>query len=369
MSKQTSLYDRHVEAGARITEFSGWDMPLHYGSVIKEHLAVREHAGVFDVSHMTFLDAAGDGSLDFLRYLLANDAGRLTPGQALYSLMLNESGGVLDDLIVYRLGEDRFRLVLNCATREKDLAWIEQHAGEYQVQLQERDELAMLAVHGPESIGLVCTVLGLRGFSKPEVDTVRGLEGFRCLEMGGWFIAHTGYTGETGLELMLTEDEAQVVWDALLALDVQPVGLGARDTLRLEAGMNLYGQDMDESVSPFSANLGWTIAWEPASREFIGRGAVEAQHRDFEQGLLPRQAGLVLEERGVLRHGQSVVCEGSQDEKGIITSGGFSPTLNHSIALARIPHKAGNCRVDLRGKLTPVKVVRPCFVRHGKSVL
>jgi aminomethyltransferase len=360
----TPLYQKHLDAGARIVDFGGWDMPIQYQSLLDEHHAVRQHAGVFDVSHMTIVDVDGPDAKAWLQYLLANDVDKLdVTGRALYSAMLNEQGGVVDDLIVYRR-ELGYRLVVNCGTREKDLAWMQQHASGWQVQIQERPELAILAVHGPESIDKVCALLA------PELaERVRALGNFRSLEAGSWFIARTGYTGERGLELLLPGEEAPALWDALLQSGVKPIGLGARDTLRLEAGMNLYGHDMDDSVSPLAANMEQTIAWEPASRQFLGRAAVEAHKREQQAGRLPILTGLVMEERGVLREGLRVVCQvNGQPAEGIITSGTFSPTLKHAIALARIPVGATHCQVDLRGKLTPVRVVKPNFVRFGKKV-
>lgn len=361
MGQRTSLYQKHVEAGARMVDFAGWEMPINYGSQIEEHNQVRHHAGMFDVSHMTVIDVDGPDAGDFLRYLLANDVARLdTAGRALYSAMLNDSGGVVDDLIVYRL-QAGYRLVVNCATRAKDLRWIGDHVGGLGVGIRERPELAILAVHGPESIERACAAL------PPEWTRIIGALGnFRAAELpGDWFIARTGYTGEKGLELIFPATEAPTVWDSLLAAGVQPIGLGARDTLRLEAGMNLYGHDMDESVSPLAANMEQTIAWEPLDRRFVGREAV-TEHRALQRdGKLPVLAGLVLEGRGVLREGQKVITDRGE---GIITSGSFSPTLKHSIALARIPLDSSRCEVDLRGIPTPVRIVRPNFVRFGKKV-
>lgn len=364
MGHQTPLYQKHVAAGARIVDFGGWDMPIQYQSLIEEHHAVRQHAGVFDVSHMTIVDVTGTDAKTWLQYLLANDVDKLTEvGRALYSAMLNESGGVVDDLIVYRR-EEGYRLVVNCGTREKDLQWMAQQSKGYQVTITERPDLAILAVHGPESIDKVCALL------TPELAArVQALGNFRALESGGWFIARTGYTGERGLELLVPNADAPALWDQLLALGVKPIGLGARDTLRLEAGMNLYGHDMDETVSPLAANMAQTIAWEPASRNFIGRSAVEQHRIDQTNGLLPILTGLVMEERGVLREGLRIVCDvNGHEREGVITSGTFSPTLKHSIALARIPTGSSNCRVDIRGKLIPVRIVKPNFVRFGSKV-
>ncbi len=360
MGQHTSLYQKHIDAGAKMVDFGGWDMPINYGSQIEEHNQVRNSAGVFDVSHMTVVDVAGPGAEAYLRYLLANDVARLDEvGRALYSAMLNEEGGVVDDLIVYRMSFG-YRLVVNCATRTKDLAWMAKHIGDHQVALQERPQLAILAVHGPESIEKVAQILG------PEhADAVQSLRNFRGIELDDYFIARTGYTGEKGLELIFPSEQAATLWDKLLTAGVRPVGLAARDTLRLEAGMNLYGHDMDESISPLAANMEQTVAWQPQDRKFIGREAIGKHRNEQQAGNLPVLTGLVLEQRGVLREGQKVLCESGE---GIITSGSFSPTLKHSIALARIPVNSTSCQVDIRGKLIPVRIVKPNFVRFGRKV-
>lgn len=374
MGLRTFLYEKHVEAGARLVDFGGWDMPIQYDSLINEHHAVRQHAGVFDVSHMTIVDVTGDQAEPWLRYLLANDVARLqSVGDALYSGMLTEQAGIIDDLIVYRMGWG-FRLVVNCGTREKDLAWMHRQSAGYAVELTERADLAILAVQGPAAIHIVLDLLNNKG-AQAEAARVGSLKNFSGAEFGSWFIARTGYTGENGVEIMLPGTEAPALWDELLAAGVKPIGLGARDTLRLEAGMNLYGHDMDETVSPLSANMGWTIAWEPADRDFIGRRVLENQRDAFRRGELPKLSGLVMEERGVLREGLRVQCTFSDGsvKDGVITSGTFSPTLKHGIALARIPSGSQSavidkCEVDIRGKLIPVRLVKPGFVRLGKKV-
>jgi aminomethyltransferase len=244
MGNKTALYDKHVEAGAKIVDFGGWDMPIHYGSQLKEHAVVREVAGMFDVSHMTVVDVAGNDANAFLRYLLANDVDRLPyKGKALYSGLLNENGTVIDDLIVYNM-EGWYRLVVNCATREKDLAWIDKVSAKFEVSLTERPEVAMIAIQGPQAIAMTQAAVA------DKADAIASLKVFQGLDTQGWFIARTGYTGEDGLEIMLPESEAPAFWDALLKAGVTPSGLGARDTLRLEGGMNLYGNDMDETVTP-----------------------------------------------------------------------------------------------------------------------
>lgn len=358
MASKTPIFDCHREAGARIVEFGGWDMPLHYGSQLEEHHAVRRHAGVFDVSHMTVVDIDGNDARAFLRRLLANDAARLEePGKALYSCMLNHDGGVVDDLIAYFLGPARYRLVVNAATRDKDLRWIDEQAASFSVDVREQPELAMLAVQGPRARALAANLLDARGRA-----SVLALKPFYALEAGDIFVARTGYTGEDGFEIMMPATVAVAMWRQCLDAGIQPCGLGARDTLRLEAGMNLYGADMDEDTSPLEAGLGWTIAWEPRDREFIGRGPLEEMRVNPDRR---RFAGLLLEDKGVLRNQQRVVVDGKGE--GEITSGGFSPTLERSIAMARIP--AGDdehAKVEVRNRMLAVRVVKMPFVRNGQ---
>lgn len=358
MSLRTPLYESHVAAGARIVDFGGWDMPVNYGSQKEEHHAVRTDAGVFDVSHMTIVDLSGEKARALVRFLLANDVGKLTEsGKALYSCMLNDDGGIIDDLIVYHFDASNYRLVVNASTRDKDLAWIRKHAADYGVRVSERTELAMLAIQGPNArqrtAGLIAASLR---------DAALLLKPFSAMYAGDLFVARTGYTGEDGFEIVLPAAHAVAAWEQLLADGVRPCGLGARDTLRLEAAMNLYGNDMDETVSPLESGLAWTVAWEPADRVFIGRAALEKQRK---AGKLRRFVGLVLEGKGVLRGHQRVVVDGIGE--GEITSGGYSPTMERSIALARVP--AGDytkAKVDIRGKLQDVRIVKTPFVRNGQ---
>jgi aminomethyltransferase len=359
MAQKTALHASHLAAGAKMVDFFGWDMPINYGSQIEEHHAVRQDAGMFDVSHMTIVDLTGANTRNFLRYLLANDVAKLTiPGKALYSGMLNSAGGVIDDLIVYFLQEDFFRLVVNSATREKDLAHINTEAKAFNVTVTERPEFAMIAVQGPNAKAKVASLL-----TAGQQAAVAGMNPFFGVQAGDLFIATTGYTGEDGYEIALPNEQAADFWQQLLNAGVKPCGLGARDTLRLEAGMNLYGQDMDETVSPLAANMGWTIAWEPGDRNFIGRTALEQAKAAGTAKLV----GLVMEQKGVLRHGQKVITAAGEGE---ITSGTFSPTLGFSIAMARVPAATGDtAEVDIRGKLVPVKVVKPAFVRMGKKLV
>jgi aminomethyltransferase len=358
MGAKTPLYEQHLAAGAKIVDFGGWDMPLHYGSQKEEHHRVRQAAGIFDVSHMTIVDLTGDQVRDFLRHLLANDVARLqAPGKALYSAMLNEAGGVIDDLIVYFMDEQWFRLVVNAATRDKDLAWIRQIAKSFDVTVTEQTDRAMLAVQGPHAreLAAACVDADFR-------ERALAMQPFYGMEAGDLFIARTGYTGEDGWEIVMPATRAAEIWKQLLASGIAPCGLGARDTLRLEAAMNLYGTDMDETVSPLEAGMGWTIAWEPAERDFVGRAQLEAKRADPAR---QRFVGLLLEDKGVLRNHQRVVVEGVGE--GEITSGGFSPTIGRSIALARLP--AGDyqrAQVEVRGKLLNVRIVTTPFVRNGK---
>jgi len=361
MTQKTILNESHRALGAKMVDFGGWDMPLHYGSQVEEHHLVRRDAGMFDVSHMTVVDLRGERVREFLRKLVANSVDKLkVPGKALYTTMLEPKGGVIDDLIVYFMSGEFFRLVVNAATRDKDLAWINAQAKPFNVEVTERSDYGMIAVQGPTArervLGLLdaagAAVAGKLGkFAAAEVASKDGTP---------LFIARTGYTGEDGFEIVVPEDKTVALWDALLAAGVKPAGLGARDTLRLEAGMNLYGQDMDETVTPYEAGLAWTVALD-ADRDFTGRGVLEAQ----KSAGVPRQLiGLVMDEKGVLRHGQKVLTANGDGE---ILSGTFSPTLGKAIAFARVPAGApGDVRVDIRGREVPVRVVKFPFVREGK---
>ncbi|MEZ5565540.1 MAG: glycine cleavage system aminomethyltransferase GcvT [Gammaproteobacteria bacterium] len=360
MGLNTPLHAAHVAAGARMVDFGGWEMPLHYGSALTEHHAVRQAWGIFDVSHMTVVDVVGPGAKAFLGRLLANDIARLKqPGQGLYSCMLNDTGGIVDDLIVYWTGDDRYRLVVNAATRTQDLAWMTRVADRDDIVLRHRDKLLMLAVQGPDARRQMAALL-------PE--TVRAgvlaLKPFEALPGDELFVARTGYTGEDGFEVMLPIPAGLELWNALTDAGAIRCGLGARDTLRLEAALNLYGQDMDAGTSPLTSGLGWTVAFEPADRDFRGRAALEQQRA---AGVTEKLTGLVLEDRGIMRHGQRVLTPAGE---GVITSGGFSPTMERSVALARVPVAAeGPCQVEIRGSLRAARIVRPPFVRRGKILV
>lgn len=359
MLKRTPLFESHRKLGAKLVDFGGWEMPLHYGSQIEEHHAVRRDAGMFDVSHMLAVDLDGGQATSFLSRLLANNIARLDrPGKALYSCMLNERGGVIDDLIVYFLGANRYRVVVNAGTADHDLRWIADHVGGMgsAVEVLPRRDLAMLAIQGPNAREKFWR-------ARPELQSVSAnLASFYAVEYGKWLIARTGYTGEDGFEVMLPASEVIELWDSLLEASVVPAGLGARDTLRLEAGMNLYGQDMDENVTPMESGLSWTVDLS-GTREFIGRQALA------ESPPTQKLIGLVLSERGVLRAHQKV---NTRTGVGEVTSGTFSPTLGVSIALARVPCEIDvgeDVEVDVRGRSLRARTVKYPFVRHGKNLI
>lgn len=359
MLKRTPLYDSHAAAGAKLVDFGGWEMPLNYGSQIEEHHAVRRAAGMFDVSHMCPVDIAGADARAFLRFLIANDVDRLTQlGKALYSCMLNPAGGVIDDLIVYFLDEHRFRVVVNASTADKDLAWMEKIRVEsgFELTITPRRDLAMIAVQGPQAREKFWQ-------SRPATRVAtEGLGAFFAADLGDLFVARTGYTGEDGFEVMLPAAQASALWSALKSNGVAEAGLGARDTLRLEAGMALYGNDMDDTVSPLDTGLAWTVDTK-TTRPFVGR---ESLLRD---GARKRFVGLRLIDKGVLRSHQKVVTPYGEGE---ITSGTFSPTLGFSIAMARVPRDAqvgDRVEVDIRGKLLSAQVVKMPFVRNGKPLI
>ncbi|MCB1553197.1 MAG: glycine cleavage system aminomethyltransferase GcvT [Xanthomonadales bacterium] len=356
MTRATVLNDVHRAAGAKMVDFGGWDMPIHYGSQIEEHHQVRRDAGMFDVSHMTVVDIEGASAHDFLRRLVANSVDKLKkPGKALYTCMLNEAGGVIDDLIVYFRAPQRYRLVVNAATRDKDLQWINAQASDFDVRVEERPELAMIAVQGPNARARVVGLL-----PEDARATAEKLGRFAALEVGDCFVARTGYTGEDGFELTMPADQAADWWGRLHAVGVRPAGLGARDTLRLEAGMNLYGQDMDETVSPLEAGLAWTVAFDEG-RAFVGRSVLEQQR---EHGAPRQLIGAVMDDKGVLRHGQRVQCASGEGE---VLSGTFSPTLGKAIAMIRVPAgSVDGLQVDIRGRWVALRTVALPFVREGK---
>jgi len=382
--KQTPLNAVHRAMGAKMVDFGGWDMPVNYGSQIDEHHQVRNDCGMFDVCHMRVVDAKGEGVRAFLRYLLANNADKLTlPGKALYSAMLRPGGGVIDDLIIYFMSEQWFRIVVNAGTADKDIVWMKQQAAEFKptptlpyqggsegansppltrggreglLTITSRDDLAMVAVQGPNARAKVWQVL-------PQTRAAtEGLQNFQAADCGEYFVARTGYTGEDGFEVMLPKEKVEEFWYALNKAGVPPIGLGARDTLRLEAGMNLYGQDMDESINPLEAGMAWTVDIK-SERDFIGKAALLANPPS------KKLVGLLLLDRGVLRGHQKVRTAHGEGE---ITSGSFSPTLNQSIALARVPKEVqigDQVQVAIRDKMLAAKVVKYPFARNGKGLI
>lgn len=363
MLKTTALNATHRALQAKMVDFGGWDMPLHYGSQLDEHHAVRRDAGMFDVSHMLSVDLHGEQARQFLRTLVANNIDKSTvPGKALYTCMLNPTGGIIDDLIIYFLSESWFRLVVNAGTADKDLDWIAQQSKQYapELTITPRRDLAMIAVQGPNARAKVWQII-----PDCKADTEE-LKPFQSVTHGDYFIARTGYTGEDGFEITLPADQAVDFWQKLHAVGVVPAGLGARDTLRLEAGMNLYGQDMDETINPFEAGLGWTVDLK-SERDFIGKSALLA--KTVNQQLV----GLVLLDKGVLRNHQKIITQQTENaDEGEITSGGFSPTLNQSIALARVPLGVAvgeQVYVEVRNKQLAAKIVKYPFVRNGKVLV
>jgi len=365
--KATPLNSAHRALGAKMVDFGGWDMPVNYGSQIEEHNAVRGDAGMFDVAHMCVVEVKGANARAFLRGLLANNVDKLqVPGKALYSCMLNPEGGVIDDLIVYFLAEDWFRIVVNAGTADKDVAWMNQQntATDSGLTITQRrdgnDPIALIAVQGPNARAKVWQVLpttqaateALKPFNAAIVQDTA---------FGEAMVARTGYTGEDGFEIGVPATQAEALWNALLAAGVKPAGLGARDTLRLEAGMNLYGQDMDETVNPLDAGLAWTVDLV-AERDFIGKAALQAK------GQQAQFVGLILREKGgILRAHQRVVA--ASGNFGEITSGTFSPSMQQAIALARVPLDVAigdTVQVVIRDKHLAASVVKLPFVRNGK---
>lgn len=367
MLKRTAVHDMHRAQGAKLIEFAGWEMPLHYGSQLEEHHCVRKDAGVFDVSHMGIIDVLGKDASNFMRYILANNIDKLkTPGKALYTCLLNHEGGIIDDLIVYYINNERFRLVVNAFTTEKDLQWLQIHAKSsirpYSIEFIHQQSLSLFAIQGPNARVKA-------GMAMPEHNTkIQELKPFHFFiekdhSKEEWLFASTGYTGEDGIEILFPIQEAENLWKTLLKAGIAPIGLGARDTLRLEAGFNLYGQDMDETVSPLESNLAWTVAMDPPDRKFIGRQALEKQ---ITHGATQKLTGLILIDKGVLRHDQIVIADDSK--VGKVTSGSFSPTLGRAIALARIPSTLmDECSVEVREKQLKAQIVQPPFLRRSQD--
>jgi len=360
MGLRTPLYDMHLALGAKMVDFNGWDMPLHYGSQVEEHHHVRKECGVFDISHMSIFDIQGTQAQAFLQHLLSNDVALLNAvGRAQHSLLLNEQGGIIDDAMVFRT-DTGYRLVSNALTRERVQLWLEQHAQNFACSVLWRNDLCLFSIQGPLARQRLASIL-----SSSRANLIQTLEHHDAVIDGDWLISCTGYTGEDGIEIMLPAKQAIDFINELVGAGISPIGIGARDTLRLEAGFNLYGFDTNEQVSPLTANMSELICWQPESRDFIGRNVLQAQR---DNGITEKLVGLVLEERGVLRAGQPVRI--NDQITGVITSGSFSPTLGKAIALARVPMDTGDRgEVEIRHKWFPVRIVKPRFVRDGKILI
>ena len=349
---RTPLADLQANAGARFVDFAGWELPVHYGSQIDEHHAVRNESGCFDVSHMAVVDIKADHAESFLQRLLTSDVARLQAGEGFYTLMLTSQAGIVDDLIVYRRANNDFRLVVNAGTSEKDLAWMRNVEREVAANsgISHRRDLCIVAVQGPNAVQEVVDLLNLQA--------VYDLPKFSYKDHDDMFIARTGYTGEDGVEVICPVETARKFWAGLMERGVQPAGLGARDSLRLEAGLNLYGHDMTENTTPFESRLAWTIDEKNSDRIFVGRESVT---RIRESGSTLKLTGVRMIEKGIPREEYTVR---TQSGDGVITSGSFSPTLGCGIALARVPSAArGECEVVIRKKSLPAKLVRPPFVK------
>ena len=342
-------------------DFHGWDMPINYGSQLSEHEQVRNSCGIFDVSHMTILDFEGKDVKEFLRKLLANDINALNEDfDGLYSALLNESGGILDDLIAYKL-ESGYRLVFNCATRESDISWIVSQVGDMNVSFSERLDLSMIAMQGPD----VFEVLS-RCFSAETSNELKKKRPFQGLMENGTLVTTTGYTGEKGVEIMIDNEKANSLWQKAIQSGARPVGLAARDTLRLEAGMNLYGFEMDKMISPLECNMAWTVSLKDKERSFIGKEAFELKKKNGDHDLLK---GLLFEDRCIVRSNQEIFFDEKKTKEGIVTSGTYSPTLKKSIALARIVHSdKETCLAEVRGKIFTAAIGQPRFIKEGKVV-
>jgi aminomethyltransferase len=358
MTRRTPLYARHVALGGRMVDFAGWEMPQQYSSVRGEHLAVRKAVGLFDVSHMGRLRVTGSQAPEALNHLVTNDLGVVEGGHAQYNLMCDEAGGVLDDLILYRGNDDGWTIVFNAGNREKDLAWFQKQLTAAEL-LDLSEMTGLLALQGPKAVDVLAPLTDVDVASLPYF----GFAGGRVAGVEPVAIARTGYTGEDGFEIVVPAAHAAALWQALRDAGVAPCGLGARDTLRLEAGMNLYGQDMDESVSPLESGLAWTVDLA-SGRDFVGRDALLARVA------ARKLVGLVLQDPGGVLRAHQVVHTDLGD--GEVTSGTFSPTLNTSIALARVPAGVAGgdvVRVDVRGRALHARIVKPPFVRHGKVLV
>ena len=350
---KTPLNKSHIELGAKMVNFSNWEMPISYSSLIEEHNAVRSTVGIFDVSHMSVFDFDGDNQVAFFEKIFANDIKKIyKDDKAIYGALLNEEGGILDDLIIYH-ANNKFRLVSNCSTRKQNRQWFEKHALEFGIKVIERSDMGILAIQGPDALNKILKI--------KEIDNqVNTLQSFGCMFEGDKLYARTGYTGEDGLELIVPTKDINHLWDQALELGCTPIGLGARDTLRLEAGLNLYGNDMTINNHPYESNMGWTIDMSDESREFIGKDALLS----IDQSKSQKIVGIILQDKGILRSGYEITHE---QGKGEVLSGSYSPTLQSSIGLARVDQGyKENGKVMIRNKLLNIDFVSPRFLGQGK---
>lgn len=358
----TPLFELAMAQKARMTEFAGWEMPIQYSGLKKEHEAVRKSAGMFDVSHMAKFALSGKNLVKELQKLVPSDLQRLTPGKAQYTVLLNAEGGIIDDIIYYHQGEEQGLIIANAATTEKDKAWLLANLEKTGVELEDLSQTKVLiAIQGPAA------VKQLQAFVEEDLNSVKAFEHFQGKILGETaFLARTGYTGEDGFEVMINPEVGQKLWQSLLNVGVIPCGLGARDTLRLEAAMCLYGQDMDESITPLEAGLSWLVHLETKD-DFIGRKVLETQKN---VGIKRKLVGLEMEGRYIARHGYPVLVNG--ETLGVVTSGSLTPTLEKAIALAYLPSsltKIGqNIEVEIRGKNHPGKVVKKPFYSSPSRV-
>lgn len=355
----TPLYNCHLSANAKMVDFSGWQMPINYGSQLQEHNSVRNNCGIFDVSHMLAVDIIGSQAEDFLRYILACDVIKLKSNSAQYGCMLNNEAGIIDDLITYKISNNYFRIVINAGNRVSDVEWFRENASKFDVSITTLDDLAIVAVQGPNAIDVVC-----KSVSKNIANDLESLKPFTFKQDREWFFARTGYTGEDGFEIMMPADQSIEFWNKILSNGAEPVGLGARDTLRLEAGMHLYGSDMNSTTTPLERGLGWSVDLSDESRDFIGK---ESLLEFKSNGVSTKWAGVVLREKGILRSGQEIVFDNGSI--GYITSGSFSPTLGFAVGLAYIPKTGSNPKVTIRKKQLEIELVKPRFVKNNKSLI
>ena len=351
---RTFLHSSHKMLGAKFVNFSGWEMPIHYGSQINEHNYVRNDLGIFDVSHMNIFDFNGAEAQGFLRYVLTNDVDKIGNGCALYSVITNEKGGIIDDLIVYKFNNEKFRVVSNCSTFENVKAFFELNINKFNCQLIHKSSLGILAIQGPKSKSSIEDMLGL---------DLSSCKSFSFIEKINLFISRTGYTGEDGFEIIGEHKQLQEIWDLCISKNISPIGLGARDTLRVEAGMNLNGTDMTIENNPFESNLGWVVDFNDIERDFIAKEKLAEIKRSNQLKLV----GVLLEEKGILRGGQKII-KGAIE--GNITSGTFSPFMKKSIGIARVPIDISeSANVLIRNKPLNVKILSLPFIRKGKIII